>query len=74
MLYVKEANTRSQKKKEKVEKENKVKKRGCGKAQGGRKKKQQKMKIILKCYPLDRIRKITRFTFLGHMTEYVEAY
>ena len=27
MLYVKEANTRSQKKKEKVEKENKVKKR-----------------------------------------------
>ena len=60
MLYVKEANTRSQKKKE-----NKVKKRGCGKAQGSRKRNKQEMKIIMKYYPLGYKHKYYLLDFYG---------
>ena len=44
MLYVKEANTRSQKKKEKVEKENKVKKEVLEKHKVAERKSQKKLK------------------------------
>ena len=65
MLYVKEANTMLQKKKEKVEKENKVKKEAVEKLRAAERKNQKKGNLILNYYLLDSLRKNYLLDFSG---------